>query len=64
MSAMLEQYVKMILTSRVYDVAVETPLQQARQLSERTGTLYCRDEGPRVKISGGASLYLEGELKI
>ena len=34
---MLEQYVKKILTSRVYDVAVETPLQQARQLSERTG---------------------------
>ncbi|MEB0149436.1 pyridoxal-phosphate dependent enzyme, partial [Pseudomonas sp. CCC2.2] len=32
---MLEQYVKKILTSRVYDVAVETPLQQARQLSER-----------------------------
>ena len=34
---MLEQYVKKILTSRVYDVAVETPLQPARQLSERTG---------------------------
>ncbi len=34
---MLEQYVKMILTSRVYDVAVETPLQAARQLSERLG---------------------------
>ena len=34
---MLEQYVKKILTSRVYDVAVETPLQAARQLSERTG---------------------------
>jgi threonine dehydratase len=33
--AMLEQYVKKILTSRVYDVAVETPLQPARQLSER-----------------------------
>ncbi|MBC2679661.1 threonine ammonia-lyase, biosynthetic [Pseudomonas sp. CFBP 8771] len=32
---MLEQYVKMILTSRVYDVAVETPLQPAGQLSER-----------------------------
>lgn len=32
---MLEQYVKKILTSRVYDVAVETPLQPARQLSER-----------------------------
>ena len=32
---MLEQYVKKILTSRVYDVAVETPLQTARQLSER-----------------------------
>ena len=34
---MLEHYVKKILTSRVYDVAVETPLQTARQLSERLG---------------------------
>ncbi|MDO2285946.1 pyridoxal-phosphate dependent enzyme, partial [Escherichia coli] len=34
---MLEQYVKKILTSRVYDVAVETPQQPARQLSERLG---------------------------
>lgn len=37
MPAMLEQYVKKILTSRVYDVAVETPLQAANQLSERLG---------------------------
>ena len=35
---MLEQYVKKTLTSRVYDVAVETPLQPARQLSERLGS--------------------------
>ncbi|WP_235664538.1 hypothetical protein, partial [Pseudomonas amygdali] len=28
---MLEHYVKKILTSRVYDVAVETPLHGARQ---------------------------------
>ncbi|MET1080340.1 MAG: threonine ammonia-lyase, biosynthetic [Pseudomonas sp.] len=34
---MLETYVKKILTSRVYDVAVETPLQAAPQLSERLG---------------------------
>ena len=34
---MLEQYVKKILTSRVYDVAVETPLQLAGQLSSRLG---------------------------
>ncbi|WP_226505433.1 MULTISPECIES: threonine ammonia-lyase, biosynthetic [Pseudomonas] len=34
---MLEQYVKKILTSRVYDVAVETPLQPADQLSRRLG---------------------------
>ena len=34
---MLEQYVKKILTSRVYDVAVETPLQPANQLSQRLG---------------------------
>ncbi|KRP63182.1 threonine ammonia-lyase, biosynthetic [Pseudomonas trivialis] len=32
---MLEDYVKKILTSRVYDVAVETPLQIAPQLCER-----------------------------
>jgi len=34
---MLETYVKKILTSRVYDVAQETPLQNARQLSQRLG---------------------------
>lgn len=34
---MLEAYVKKILTSRVYDVARETPLQLAPQLSERLG---------------------------
>jgi threonine dehydratase len=34
---MLESYVKKILSSRVYDVAVETPLQPARNLSRRTG---------------------------
>ena len=34
---MLEQYVKKILTSRVYDVAIETPLQPASQLSRRLG---------------------------
>lgn len=34
---MLERYVKKILSSRVYDVAVETPLQPAHKLSARTG---------------------------
>ena len=34
---MLEDYVKKTLTSRVYDVAVETPLQPALRLSERLG---------------------------
>jgi threonine dehydratase len=34
---MLEQYVKKILASRVYDVAMETPLQEARSLSRRLG---------------------------
>jgi len=32
---MLQNYVKKILSSRVYDVAVETPLQPARNLSRR-----------------------------
>jgi len=31
------QYLKRILTARVYDVAIETPLQFAPQLSRRTG---------------------------
>ncbi len=34
---MLEKYVKKILSSRVYDVAVETPLQPAANLSRRLG---------------------------
>jgi threonine dehydratase len=34
---MLERYLKMILNSRVYDVAVETPLVIADRLSERLG---------------------------
>ena len=34
---MLERYVKKILASRVYDVANETPLQDARNLSRRLG---------------------------
>jgi threonine dehydratase len=34
---LLNHYVKKILTSRVYDVAVETPLHAARQLSQRLG---------------------------
>jgi PhzF family phenazine biosynthesis protein len=36
----------------------------ARQLSKRSGTLYCENNGDRVKISGKAKLYLEGEIKI
>lgn len=34
---MLEKYVKNILTAPVYDVAIETPLQSARSLSEALG---------------------------
>jgi threonine dehydratase len=34
---MLERYLKMILNSRVYDVAIETPLVTADRLSERLG---------------------------
>lgn len=34
---MLEHYVRKILNARVYDVAIETPLQQAHQLSQRLG---------------------------
>jgi threonine dehydratase len=37
-ATMLDQYVKRVLSARVYDVAVETPLEHARLLSERTGT--------------------------
>jgi len=34
----------------------------ARQLSPRGGTLYCENHGNRVKISGRARLYLQGEI--
>src|SRR5690606_28468559 len=35
--ALLKHYVRKILAAPVYDVAIETPLQPARQLSERLG---------------------------
>ncbi len=35
--ALLKEYVRKILAAPVYDVAIETPLQGARQLSERLG---------------------------
>lgn len=34
------------------------------QLSPRTGVVYCKDEGERVRISGHATLYLTGEINI
>jgi len=36
----------------------------AKQLSKRGGTLYCENNANRVKISGKAKLYLDGEIKI
>jgi PhzF family phenazine biosynthesis protein len=36
----------------------------AKQLSRRGGTLYCENKGNRVKISGKAKIYLEGEIKL
>ncbi len=36
----------------------------AFQLSQRKGELFCEDLGKRVKISGNAVLYLEGEILI
>ncbi len=36
----------------------------AKQLSPRGGTLYCENCGDRVKISGKAALYLQGEINI
>ncbi|EPM86965.1 pyridoxal-phosphate dependent enzyme, partial [Pseudomonas syringae] len=37
MTDLLNHYARKILTSRVYDVAIQTPLHGARQLSERLG---------------------------
>jgi len=36
----------------------------AKQLSKRGGTLHCENHDDRVKISGKALLYLEGEIKL
>ena len=36
----------------------------AKQISKRGGTLYCVNNGNRVKIAGKAKLYFEGEIKI
>lgn len=37
MSQLLQDYLRRILTARVYDVAIDTPLTEARLLSERIG---------------------------
>jgi predicted PhzF superfamily epimerase YddE/YHI9 len=34
----------------------------AQQLSRRGGTLYCKDQGSRVRIAGKATLYMIGEI--
>ena len=34
----------------------------AKQVSQRGGVLHCQNAGERVKISGGAVLYLKGEI--
>jgi len=36
----------------------------AKQLSRRSGTLFCENCGDRVKISGKAVLYLQGDINI
>ena len=36
---MTQKYIEKILTARVYDVAIETPLERARRLSDRLGNL-------------------------
>ena len=36
----------------------------AKQLSERGGILYCKNEVQRVKVSGTAVLYMMGEIDI
>ena len=36
----------------------------AKQLSKRGGTLYCENNGDRVKIAGKAKLYLEGNIEL
>ena len=36
----------------------------AKQLSQRSGNLICEDQGERIKISGKAVSYLEGEIEL
>lgn len=36
----------------------------ARQLSKRGGTLFCKNDGERVKIAGKAALYLQGTINV
>lgn len=37
---------------------------EAKQLSKRTGHLYCEDKGQRVAIAGYAKLFLKGEIHL
>jgi predicted PhzF superfamily epimerase YddE/YHI9 len=41
---------------------LDKQMMEAMQLSKRGGVLFCQDEEERVKISGRAILYLQGEI--
>lgn len=45
-------------------IAMENNLSETAFVVKRGGTLYCEHCGERVKISGKAVLYLQGEIKI
>ena len=48
-------YLREILTAKVYDVAVETPLEKAEKLSEALGnTVLLKREDLQVRGAGGA----------
>ena len=56
-------YLQKILTAKVYDVAVETPLEEAPTLSRRLGNrvlLKREDQQPRVLVQAARRVQQDG----
>ena len=57
-------YLKKILTARVYDVAIESPLEPARHLSERLGAPVLTGQTPEKEREVLFRQFREGQLRI